>query len=345
MRLKNQNLQIIRFLAALIVLIAHTSLYIHDRLNPNQTVFNIGKLGVLIFFTLSGTIMELNFLEKQTNWFNFLRARVIRVMPLYWVALTVKLCVYLIFPAAIIHSEINSWKVLKSFLLIPDRNLDGTQPILGVAWTLYFEMFFYFAFSVYIYTAHKKIRLNKRGIPTKYTLEILLLGTSCLSILGIKSIYAIYGSVYLIFFYFGVSIARFVKEGKKIFRNHRLGFFASICILITIFQKGDQTISVSITFAYLGICILLIYCALRFPQIGSNHIGYFLSHLGDSSYSLYLFHPIISPFFLTLASFFHFSQNVSALFLLTDILTILVCFLIYGFLEKPLITKLKLKVG
>ena len=74
--------------------------------------------------------------------------RIIRLVPLYWLFTAAMLVATLVFARQIAHATLSLPHIAASFLFVPW--LDSTalpHPLLGLGWTLNYEMFFYLLFS------------------------------------------------------------------------------------------------------------------------------------------------------------------------------------------------------
>ena len=144
-RLNYEGIQALRFVAALLVVVTHTTFYAHERLDNSFSVWGHGTVGVDIFFVVSGFVMMYSsqkFVGSRIGWQGFGMRRLIRILPMYWIATTVKLAALVLVPAAVLHAALDPQKVVMSYFLLPTRNVDGrVEPLLGVGWTLLFEMF------------------------------------------------------------------------------------------------------------------------------------------------------------------------------------------------------------
>jgi peptidoglycan/LPS O-acetylase OafA/YrhL len=78
----------------------------------------------------------------------FVVRRLRRLVPLYWTLTAVKLAIGLAWPATLAAARPGAWNMVASFLFIPARDGAGlVRPLLGVGWTLQFEMLFYLLFA------------------------------------------------------------------------------------------------------------------------------------------------------------------------------------------------------
>lgn len=106
----------------------------------------LGQTGVDLFFVISGFVMAITAINqpgKTTDILTFLRHRFLRIYPTYWVFFFLLTSVYLIRPEIMNSSQGGKVDLISSFLLLPSRTL----PILMVAWSLTYELWFYIVFA------------------------------------------------------------------------------------------------------------------------------------------------------------------------------------------------------
>ena len=153
------SLQGCRAVAALLVVFYHTSHGIF-RLpkyfghKPFGPIFDFGFAGVDFFFVLSGFIImyaHARDLGEPRRLGAYLWKRFSRVYPAYWIVLAAILPVYFLIPDFGLASQRDPDVIARAIFLFPHP--DG-YPVLGVAWTLVNEIFFYAFFALLI--------LNKR---------------------------------------------------------------------------------------------------------------------------------------------------------------------------------------
>ncbi|MEX0599504.1 MAG: acyltransferase, partial [Rhodothermales bacterium] len=148
-RRKLESIQVLRGLAALMVVLVHIGVT-EARYGANGyrwlDGFVTGNAGVDIFFVISGFIMIYTSSHRAGSVAEsgrFLVKRVVRIYPTYWVYFFLVLAAWLIVPQWVNSSATQESNLLASFLLYPAEG----YPLLLVAWTLEFEMVFYLLFT------------------------------------------------------------------------------------------------------------------------------------------------------------------------------------------------------
>ncbi|HHU8872082.1 TPA: acyltransferase family protein [Escherichia coli] len=160
------NIQVLRFFAALIVVIAHSEIVMYG-----IRMSGLGGIGVDIFFIISGFIMPFIAYggKKADGPFNisaakFFLRRLVRILPLYII-----LTACAVYVSYLVSYQITSPARPLLFWFPSDkidlvyffRSITFTHwdkgPILGVGWTLQFEFFFYAIFAIFIAIGVSKI--------------------------------------------------------------------------------------------------------------------------------------------------------------------------------------------
>ena len=151
--MKIHLLQAARAIAAWLVVTDHALLELSSNA-PNSPVthlaWSLGGAGVYMFFVISGFIMvhiSWQSFGKRAASVDFLRRRVIRVVPLYWLATVAAFISHKIWAT---HGAHAGWMdLVYSLAFIPYLSgEDGWYPILPGGWTLNYEMMFYIVFSL-----------------------------------------------------------------------------------------------------------------------------------------------------------------------------------------------------
>lgn len=161
-----QSVQMLRAVAAMMVLLFHlvtTSAYgwlpagsTIESAGPGRLSLGIAELvraigfaGVDLFFVISGAVMvysSYDHLGDPRASIPFLKRRIARIYPLYWVCTAGVLTLVMLLPEAATRSKLAWPAVTKSWFLWPQAEF----PIVGVGWTLTFEMYFYLVFAMLI---------------------------------------------------------------------------------------------------------------------------------------------------------------------------------------------------
>ncbi|MFV0281733.1 MAG: acyltransferase family protein, partial [Rhodoblastus sp.] len=112
--------------------------------------------GVDLFFVVSGFVMVLSaekLFAAPGGASQFLRRRIARIMPLYWLATAIFALAALRGAAAGKQLAPSLSEILASFAFLPwPRGLDGApRPVHSLGWTLEYEMFFYCVFACFVW--------------------------------------------------------------------------------------------------------------------------------------------------------------------------------------------------
>jgi len=144
------GIQALRFLAAALVVVTHATLYTHERLDESVPVWHFGEIGVRIFFAISGFVMIVStrsMVGTADGWKRFSMRRLIRIVPVYWLATGVMAAGALagLFPNLVLTAG----HVAASLFFVPMRSPSSGElwPLLVQGWTLNYEMFFYAVFA------------------------------------------------------------------------------------------------------------------------------------------------------------------------------------------------------
>jgi peptidoglycan/LPS O-acetylase OafA/YrhL len=147
---KIDSIQLLRGVAALSVVLYHLWL-LERKYSAGNTllpdVLNAGRSGVDLFFVISGFIMVLITRKKwggKKNSLNFLLHRWARIYPNYWFYFFLTFAVVLVQPSFVNASQGGKFNFLSSFFLYPSTSL----PLVMVAWSLIYELYFYLLFSL-----------------------------------------------------------------------------------------------------------------------------------------------------------------------------------------------------
>ena len=329
------TIQYLRFLAALMVVFFHATQSLHRDLGlsalPN---FLQGARGVDIFFVISGFIIaHVSKNAKYSGW-DFLVRRFVRVAPPYYAASAVMLMIALLAPN-LLNSTLLSWPhVIASFLFIPWDNpvTHGTFPLLQVGWTLNAEMQFYLLFAL-AFTAPLMLRVFAA------TLILFSIVTTGLLLGPQNETLSALSDPILLEFIFGMFIA-LALDRRLIPRSKVLGLILFSIGMGLILGLPSTPDTHGWRFLIAGLpAAMILFGLLMIEQATPIRNIKTLKLLGDSSYSLYLWH-----FFIIGAARFAWRYtDISGalndiLFLITVVLTSILASIVgYICIERPLV--------
>ena len=144
------SLQYLRAFAAMLVVAFHACDKLAKMDNANPAVaFPVGLTGVDIFFVVSGFIIFVTARQSDATPLGFMRKRLIRVAPLYWVLTLFLAGVAIMKPEVLATTVFDLRHFVASMLFIPWQHpqIGAMLPLLIPGWTLNYEMAFYVMFA------------------------------------------------------------------------------------------------------------------------------------------------------------------------------------------------------
>lgn len=332
-----QGIQALRYIAALLVVINHSTFYVASRLVEGFPIWGQGSSGVDIFFVISGFVMIISsqgLAGQDHPARSFLLNRIVRIVPLYWMITTLKLAVLLSAPNLALNSEIIPYHVLMSYLFIPAFNAKGElEPLLGVGWTLNFEMFFYVIFA---------LALALKRSPIKFSLPIFIV----LSVIGFWKTpewpaLTFWLNPLVLEFLAGMLIARACLNGLALPKGIAVAAVViGFALLLTDFGYFDPWYR---GFRYGIPAALIVAGAVSLESVLKQRIPAFMSRLGDGSYALYLIHPILVPAIPAVFAKVGLQMPILAV-VLCAIAATLASYVVFMLVERPLTRYLKSKL-
>jgi exopolysaccharide production protein ExoZ len=293
------SIQCLRGVAALLVVFFHAQTAASLRLAGTsllhgfQSPAQVGSIGVDIFFVISGFIMvhvSRDRFGRRGATTEFLARRVIRIVPLYWLATILMVVLLLAVPRAFDTLRFDLRNAVASFLFLPTTNSAGEMvPLLGVGWTLSYEMLFYVVFASLLWTS----------LRTSLVASGLLFAAAAIAgrlwpQAGPTGV--MLTSDRFLEFFAGECVAAWSLRGRPLTpRAARLLLALGISVLIAHVFFGELDAVPLLTVAAPAAALVMALVSLemrellRFPR--------WLQRIGDESYSLYLSHSITNAFF------------------------------------------------
>ena len=296
------SIQTLRALAALSVVIGHAQAFIGLPMEKLGQTFTWSYLlpwgaGVDLFFVISGFIMVYaseKLFAAQGGAKIFLWRRLTRIAPLYWCA-----TLLLLVKNAIQHKPPAEFPaIVASFLFIPFDSA-GTgipRPVYELGWTLNYEMFFYLVFALCLF-ARREMAVTLAALALAV---LVLLGAA---FPAANPLWQVWTQPIILEFVLGMALSlavrrQFVLPGIWRFSLVLLGTAA----IFHDFLQSQSQPHVWVTpndltrVAAWGIpaAMIMAGCVLKAARVTrENYLLAAGKHLGDASYALYLFHPLV----------------------------------------------------
>jgi len=269
------GIQYLRAVAALGVVVFHAA-------ERTDWHFAIGAAGVDVFFVISGFIMWVVAGERAPSPLAFLRDRIERIAPSYWIATGVMVAGALagLFP----NLRLTAWYVLSSLFFVPGRS-PGTGdiwPVLVQGWTLNYEMFFYVLFAAALTVPARQ----RFGMLAVLFFALVASGRLFAPEMPILKVWT---DPLLLEFLLGMAIGKAWLKGR--IPTPALG-------LALIFAALAGFAFVGVTYAGFTPLVLgplaaaLVLGALSLEKGAAMPCLPLASYLGDGSYSIYLWHTM-----------------------------------------------------
>jgi len=314
---KVANIQLLRFLAALMVVISHicsniTTLSTQPESGIWREVSVLGSYGVDIFFTISGFVIAQSFIRNQRTPIEFAILRFFRIFPLYAIATGTFYLSHAFFPDLMQNSVVDN-KLLFSSLTFTSDIFGYSFPYLPQGWTLEVEVFFYLLFGIAIFVFQFSNKNPYR--VANFTVGLLVI---CILL----------GAPFVMFeFILGIGLA--ITLDKSRFQKLLYLFLVFVLALFGLFKVLVWFQNPQILVGALS--TLLLYLVINSPEVKAK-LSYFL---GDISYSVYLLHGMTIAALLKVFNFFG-SSSIPYFFCIVFFLVILISIATYVFFEKPI---------
>lgn len=349
-------IQVFRGVAAMLVVMHHLIANSTNHLNyvTYGNFFNFGFVGVDFFFVLSGFIITYihfpDLIENKKNQLSiFFKKRLLRIYPIYWFVALITVVIYYVstpifMKEAGLTIDLTSWKSIKflveSFLLIYNEDVR----LVGVAWTLSYELLFYFIFGIGILLKFK---------ASKIAAGIWLILIVLFSIFKPfdNEFFRFFFNVVIIEFLFGCLIAYLIRKKVHISFKYTIPLTLIIlAVMISTFKieglvfKRDL-INVTLMSVFFA---LITYMAVKFDQKNTSiKFPWILILIGDASYSIYLTHNIflsaLTRIYAKLNTDYLSTGYLALVCTMIFIITVIVGIVVHLIIEKKLLNFLNRK--
>jgi exopolysaccharide production protein ExoZ len=290
------SIQVLRAIAALAVVGGHIIGEFTSKLEltPNVLGFQSLGAGVDLFFVVSGFVMvyasERLFATLGGPRRFFLR-RLIRIVPIYWLFCIIEVSYFLLHYGGLKEIGASPAWIAASFAFLPYARFDGLMaPVVGVGWTLNYEMFFYAVFAVAVALPRERAVAAVTGILA----VLVVIGAAPVPM---PAFLAYWSSPIVLEFVAGMWIALAVRHG------YRLPLWLAACLvaLAVVLLVDCDTLGIGFPPAGslmrvvawgLPAALVVASVTLSSGGVGGSLLWSVLGKLGDASYALYLVHPL-----------------------------------------------------
>lgn len=273
------SVQLLRALAAILVVVCH-AVHKQGQLSGTNDTWEFGGSGVDLFFIISGFIMCYVTVNKKVTTSEFIKARVVRIIPLYWALSLVALAIYIVNPS-LVNSSGGVTTVFNSFTLIPT----GEKFLIQTGWTLSYELLFYLIYAAFLpFEWRRRLFLVCLAIASLVALGLLLAPSN-------PTIQFLTGPL-LLEFTMGVGAYIYVRNFQSTWWVNIAVLVSGIGLLIagaTVYPALHRVVLYGVPFSF--IFASLVHLENVFKSTSSNMLMRIGREIGDASYSLYLSHP------------------------------------------------------
>ena len=319
--IKSQNLNILKFFAACAVIASHSYPLSQGSKCKDFLIYvskgslGLGGLAVAVFFISSGYLVSKS-IEKKNNTYDYLKARIMRIIPplAFTVIITILVCGLFFSTFAFVDYLFNV-KILKyclNIFLIPVHELPGVfesniygNVVNGALWTLPIEFVCY----VLLLVVYKMNLLNKKS----YTIltPLVIISFVCINIINVPLFQVIKPYIQPIYIFYAGTFYYVYRDKIKINKNN---FIISILIFVVLLFASLGNVATIFVFPY----IILSFC---FKQCSEK-----IARVGNISYGMYL---CGFPIQQMIVSSFGGSMNIYLNMVISIVLSIIVGYCIY----------------
>jgi exopolysaccharide production protein ExoZ len=311
------TIQALRAVAALLVVLLHAFETWGERVDPAAPGVNWenGAAGVDIFFIISGFVMVISsrrLVDQAGAWLIFLRNRVVRIVPLYWLLTTAKILAVVVLAGVVLRTGLDFNFVTGSYLFLPVTDSVGHfRPVLPVGWTLTYEFLFYLLFAAALAMRVDVFRVIVPGLG--------LIAIAALARTEAWPAWTILFDTIVVEFVFGVMLAKWTLRGFRLqpaIAGAFILFGFGFILIVPMISENARVLTWGIP------AFVIVAGAVSLEPFVARALPRWLLTLGDASYSIYLSHGFVLPAFGILVS------TIVSRDLWTEGLTIILCLII-----------------
>lgn len=284
-----RGIQYLRFVAALMVVLAHAWQMVPIVGGGGSLVgpsFPGGAAGVDLFFVISGFIMVYITSQRPVGPGQFMLDRAARIAPPYWLITLLMAAVLIVAPSAFRSASFDIATLIASLLFIPwpSTAVPGTAPLLQIGWTLNYEMLFYAIFALAMLIAREhRIVIAAGAILALVSMQLFIPNDS-------NDFFQFYSSTIMIEFVFGMAIALVLQRYPVSPRLVAAALPVALAIWLYSLSFDVGRLS-QMRFLIWGLPAALVVASIAALDLRSTvPLNRTLLLLGNASYAIYLTH-------------------------------------------------------
>lgn len=343
MKDKIESLQLLRAMAALMVVVNHLWGVAETNFSLIIGLDFIGGFGVDMFFILSGFIMCHTI--KEGSAFNiggaigFLSRRIERIYPIFIIVLIPFLVKYVIS-----DENINYSIIIGNILLLPSfNNSNDYHMLVPPSWTLVYEMLFYVILSAWMIVSKNKKNLI---IMSSSFIVVMVFLTNTLSLKGERfgwvNLNYMVGDTLMINFVIGCLFSLAFNRTNEAARRLSISLITTSALILFFMALGmvlaGKGVPRLFSFGACSFCIFVLFITMRRC---SGKIYNLFVYVGNASYSIYLTHVFFISINKELA--LRYDINKDLLGFASSVLSVVCGCLFYTLVEKNITLILKRK--
>ena len=258
-------------------------------------------------------------MARRKTSFEFIKSRVIRIVPIYWLITLFIVALFYVFPSLFRELLVTPIWALTS-LFFTSSVFVGKVPIVHVGWTLEWEMLFYLIFSVAL-------------LIRTWSRLIIFVG------LALAVVSFVTKNLIVFEFLLGI-IAAYIYHKKSLFAERLVSvaiFLIGVLGLGLSLIGSIRSLELSRFFVWGVPSFFIVLGVLYSSQIKSA----FLAYLGDASYSIYLVQILTIPAFYRFSTRIFIGINIDLLALACLAFSVSLGCVAYSAIERPMTVRLR----
>ncbi|TDR16319.1 acyltransferase family protein [Marinicella litoralis] len=322
------NIQILRGLAALWVFLHHSLGHFKAMgfsFLPFEWLASYGYIGVDVFFVISGLVMAKTTEKHDSGWHSgqlFLGKRFFRIYLGYWPVFILTYVVYWYFQ----DENLSKIDLIGSIFLL---NANMFELLIGPAWSLPFELYFYLLIALLIFFSVKRPHVFFLIISALIVIKLNVMDFGVSALIDLVLSHMIFE--FIMGYYLWHYRHYFLKVNFLIYL-----IVGAACFMIGSYYDLVNTVWRPVTLGLFSWAVVAL--ALIFEGKLKPIVVRMFKPIGDASYTLYLLHSVLlySFYHTGVRTWFVDQQWPLAGFTALILIVVLLSYLFYLMVEKPL---------